>query len=229
MQHPIKHVCVRSSKLRYLGNYSKLIGARYFKLDGTPDPWDILSPIDVDGHGTHTSSTLAGNVVANASLYGLAPGAARGAVPNARVAAYKVCWVSSGCSDMDILAAFDAAIHDGVNVISISIGGATEDYASDSISVGAFHALKKGIVTVASAGNDGPKWGTVSNHAPWLVTVAASGIDRQFKSKVKTGNGRSVSVSIVVQFSYICCRKIIIVLLKDQDRSRSEPFLPKFR
>lgn len=212
-----------------MGNYSKLIGARYFKLDGTPDPWDILSPIDVDGHGTHTSSTLAGNVVANASLYGLAWGAARGAVPNARVAAYKVCWVSSGCSDMDILAAFDAAIHDGVNVISISIGGATEDYASDTISVGAFHALKKGIVTVASAGNDGPKWGTVSNHAPWLVTVAASGIDRQFKSKVKTGNGRSVSVSIVVQFSYICCRKIIIVLLKDQDRSRSEPFLPKFR
>ncbi|GAY42057.1 hypothetical protein CUMW_063980 [Citrus unshiu] len=177
----------------FSGCNNKLIGARYFKLDGNPDPWDILSPIDVDGHGTHTSSTLAGNVVANASLYGLARGAARGAVPNARVAAYKVCWVSSGCSDMDILAAFDAAIHDGVNVISISIGGATEDYASDTISVGAFHALKKGIVTVASAGNDGPKWGTVSNHAPWLVTVAASGIDRQFKSKVKTGNGRSVS------------------------------------
>ncbi|CAN1332422.1 Subtilisin-like protease SBT4.14 [Linum perenne] len=91
------------------------------KLDGNPDPSDILSPIDVDGHGTHTSSTLAGNVVPGASLFGLAKGSARGAVPGARIAMYKVCWVSSGCSDMDLLAGFEAAIHDGVDVISISI------------------------------------------------------------------------------------------------------------
>ncbi|GFY99604.1 xylem serine peptidase 1 [Actinidia rufa] len=72
----------------------KLIGARYFKLDGIPDPNDILSPIDVDGHGTHTSSTLAGNQVPNANLYGLAQGTARGAVPSARVAMYKGVGVS---------------------------------------------------------------------------------------------------------------------------------------
>ncbi|KAL5796301.1 hypothetical protein ACOSQ2_001121 [Xanthoceras sorbifolium] len=176
----------------FSGCNNKLIGAKYFKLDGNLDPADILSPVDVDGHGTHTSSTLAGSMVANASLYGLAKGTARGAVPSARVAMYKVCWASSGCSDMDILAAFDAAIHDGVDVISISIGGATQDYAADSISVGAFHALRKGIITVASAGNDGPNWGSVANHAPWLVTVAAIGIDREFKSKVELGNGKSV-------------------------------------
>ena len=82
-----------------------------------PDPSDILSPVDVDGHGTHTSSTLAGNLIPDASLFGLARGPARGAVPNARVAMYKVCWISSGCSDMDLLAAFEAAIHDGVDVL----------------------------------------------------------------------------------------------------------------
>ncbi|KAK0581224.1 hypothetical protein LWI29_011552 [Acer saccharum] len=119
-------------------------------------------------------------------------GTSRGAVPSARVAMYKVCWASSGCSDIDILAAFDAAIHDGVDVISISIGGAGQNYALDSIAVGAFHAMKKGIITVASAGNDGPSWGSVANHAPWLVTVAASGIDREFKSRVELGNGKSV-------------------------------------
>ncbi|KAK8693465.1 hypothetical protein V6N13_071048 [Hibiscus sabdariffa] len=129
---------------------SKLVGAKYFKLDGNPDPADILSPIDVDGHGTHTSSTLAGNLVPNANLYGLANGTARGAVPSARIATYKVCWASSGCADMDILAAMDDATSDGVDVISISIGGATGDFVTDSISVGAFHALKKGIITVAS-------------------------------------------------------------------------------
>lgn len=132
----------------------------------------------------------------DASLKGLAKGTARGAVPGARVAMYKVCWASSGCSDMDILAAFDAAVHDGVDIISISIGGASQDYATDSISVGAFHALKKGILTVASAGNDGPNLASVSNHAPWLMTVAASAIDREFKSRVELGNGKSVLVSL---------------------------------
>ncbi|KAH7863641.1 hypothetical protein Vadar_020250 [Vaccinium darrowii] len=177
----------------FSGCNNKLIGARYFKLDGNADPNDILSPVDVDGHGTHTSSTLAGNLVPDANLYGLAKGTARGAVPSARVAMYKVCWASTGCADMDILAAFDAAIHDGVDVISISIGGLIGDYVSDSIAIASFHAMKNGIITVASAGNDGPRLGTVSNNAPWMFTVAASGIDRQFRSKVVLGNGKNIS------------------------------------
>ncbi|KAL8541271.1 hypothetical protein ACS0TY_002493 [Phlomoides rotata] len=173
----------------FSGCNNKLIGAKYFKLDKQPNPADILSPIDVDGHGTHTSSTLAGVPVPNANLNGLAKGTARGAVPSARVAMYKVCWEMTGCADMDILAAFDAAISDGVDIISISIGGVTGSYTSDSIAVGAFHAMRKGILTVASAGNDGPNIGSVVNHAPWILTVGASGIDRQFISKVVLGNG----------------------------------------
>ena len=96
---------------------------------------------------------------------------------------------------MDILAAYDAAIHDGVDVISISIGGGGANYVSDCIAIGSFHAMKNGIITVVSAGNDGPSMGSIVNHAPWLVTVAASGIDRQFISKVHLGNGKNISVS----------------------------------
>lgn len=95
---------------------------------------------------------------------------------------------------MDILAAFEAAVDDGVDVISISIGGPAPSYMEDSIAIGSFHAMKKGIVTVASAGNDGPSLGSVANHAPWLVTVAASGIDRQFQSRVELGNGKTIIV-----------------------------------
>lgn len=182
-----------------MGFCSKLIGARYFKLDGNPDPADILSPVDVEGHGTHTASTLAGSLIQNANLYGLANGTARGAVPSARVAIYKVCWASSGCADMDILAAFDAAIADGVDIISISIGGDTTSYVADSIAIGSFHAMKRGIITVASAGNDGPGMGSVVNHAPWIFTVAASGIDRELRSKVVLGNGQIVSVTFNYQ------------------------------
>ncbi|KAK7256677.1 hypothetical protein RIF29_30133 [Crotalaria pallida] len=177
----------------FSGCNNKIIGAKYFKADGIPEESDILSPIDVDGHGTHTASTAAGNLVQNASLFGLANGTARGAVPSARLAIYKVCWSFSGCADMDILAAFEAAIHDGVDVISISIGGGDPSYVTDSISIGAFLAMRKGIITVASAGNGGPSLATVTNTAPWIVTVAASGIDRAFKSTVQLGSGKNVS------------------------------------
>ena len=99
---------------------------------------------------------------------------------------------------MDILAAFEAAIEDGVDVISVSIGGGSADFLTDSIAVGSFHAIKKGIITAASAGNDGPTLGMVTNTAPWLFTVAASGIDRSFRSQIQLGNGKSFLVSFML-------------------------------
>lgn len=92
-------------------------------------------------------STAAGNVVQAASFYGLAQGTARGGVPSARVAAYKVC-LKGYCSDADILAAFDDAIADGVDVISISISNNdVSDLLNGSIAIGSFHAMSRGIIT----------------------------------------------------------------------------------
>ncbi|KAI3953909.1 hypothetical protein MKW98_017733 [Papaver atlanticum] len=53
--------------------------------------------------------------------------------------------------------------------------------------------MKKGILTVASAGNEGPSLGKVVNHAPWILTVSASGINRQYRIQVMLGNGKIVS------------------------------------
>ncbi|XP_006430257.2 subtilisin-like protease SBT4.15 [Citrus clementina] len=179
----------------------KVIGARYYNLDNALDTnTDQKSPVDTDGHGTHTSSTAAGETVKGSSLYGIAQGTARGGVPSARIAMYKVCW-SGGCADMDILAAFDDAIGDGVDLISISIGGPSRSYFDDSISIGSFHAMKKGILTACSAGNDGPYQGTVENVAPWIMTVAASSIDRKFVTAVKLGNGMRTSGISINTFS----------------------------
>ncbi|KAH9618384.1 hypothetical protein KSS87_008519 [Heliosperma pusillum] len=167
---------------------NKMIGGQYFRADGNVTANGIASPRDSSGHGTHTASTAAGGAVIDASFLGLGQGTVRGGVPSARIATYKVCWADN-CYAADVLAAFDAAISDGVDIISISVGGYSPSYFEDPIAIGAFHAMKKGILTSNSAGNDGPTLNTMKNLAPWVLSVAASSIDRKFITEVKLGNG----------------------------------------
>ncbi|OEL32332.1 Subtilisin-like protease SBT1.4 [Dichanthelium oligosanthes] len=178
---------------------NKLVGAKFFHegyeavygnwLDETEDP---RSPLDSNGHGTHTASTAAGSAVAGAAFYNYAKGKAVGMAPGARIAAYKVCW-KNGCADSDILKAFDAAIDDGVDVISLSLGavGDAPNFHEDQMAIGAFSAVRKGIVVSASAGNEGPGEYTAKNIAPWFITVGASTINRRFPASVVLGNGET--------------------------------------
>ncbi|THG03146.1 subtilisin-like protease SBT1.7 [Camellia sinensis] len=172
----------------------KLIGARVFykgyeAAAGPIDPsQETKSPRDDAGHGTHTSSTAAGSVVVNASLFGYASGSARGMASQARVAVYKVCW-TDGCYGSDILAGMDKAVDDNVNILSLSLGGGFADYLSDTVAIGAFAAMEKGILVSCSAGNSGPDQYSLSNLAPWITTVGAGTLDRDFPSVVRLGNG----------------------------------------
>lgn len=157
---------------------------------------EFRSPRDADGHGTHTASTAAGRYSFKASMAGYASGIAKGVAPKARIAVYKVCWKDSGCFDSDILAAFDRAVADGVDVISISIGGGdgvSSPYYLDPIAIGAYGASARGVFVSSSAGNDGPTGMSVTNLAPWLTTVGAGTIDRNFPSYVVLGNGKRLS------------------------------------
>ncbi|KAG5145358.1 hypothetical protein JHK84_030901 [Glycine max] len=160
----------------------------------TSDGVEYLSPRDASGHGTHTSSTAAGVAVENASFMGLAKGLARGGAPSAWLAIYKICWSTGGCSSADILAAFDDAIFDGVDILSASLGSdpPLPTYVEDALAIGSFHAVAKGISVVCSGGNSGPYPQTVINTAPWLVTVAASTIDREFSSRIILGNNQTL-------------------------------------
>ncbi|KAJ9541795.1 hypothetical protein OSB04_028301 [Centaurea solstitialis] len=167
---------------------NKLIGAKYYMTEESEHGDDEPSVRDTEGHGTHTASTVAGRAVTNASMLGLGNGTARGGVPSARIAVYKICW-EGGCSDADILAAFDDAIADGVDIISLSVGGSFPlDYFEDTIAIGAFHSMKNGILTSNSAGNDGPSPGSITNFSPWSLSVAASSIDRKFLTQIVLGN-----------------------------------------
>ncbi|CAO2191063.1 unnamed protein product [Urochloa humidicola] len=170
----------------------KIIGARFYSagVDQEILKSEYLSARDYGGHGTHTASTAAGSVVEATSFHGLAAGAARGGAPRARVAVYKPMWGpgSGSGSSANILKAMDDAIHDGVDVLSLSIGGGI----LFQVSLAALHAVRRGITVVFSGGNEGPRPQTVGNAAPWVITVAASTIDRSFPTVITLGNKQQI-------------------------------------
>lgn len=185
----------------------KLIGARYFpkgfeaeheslNMSGNPE---YRSPRDFIGHGTHTASTAVGSTVKNANFFGFGQGTARGGAPRARLAVYKACWGKNFvpvCSEADIMAAFDYALHDGVHVISASIGldPPLLPFFASMAGIGSFHAMQLGITVVFSAGNAGPDPSLVTNVAPWSISVAASSVDRTFPTQILGDNNFSVTV-----------------------------------
>lgn len=197
-----KGSCVAGEEFTAADCNNKLIGAKWYSkaleaawaADNNGTAYNFtgayVSARDPDGHGTHTSSTAAGAAVQGASIFGQASGTARGMAPKARVAMYKVCWPNAGCAEADILAAFDEAIEDGINVASLSLGG-SPTLGTDPVYVGAFSAMAKGIFVSMSGGNSGPGAGTISNNVPWVLTVGASSQDRGFPATVVLGNGQN--------------------------------------
>jgi subtilisin family serine protease len=137
---------------------------------------------------------------------GLGTGGGRGGAPMARIAVYKACW-DSGCYDADILAAFDDAISDGVDIISVSLGPDYPQggYFTDAISVGSFHATRNEILVVSSAGNAG-KQGSATNLAPWMLTVAAGTTDRSFATFIRLQNSTFIMVFFILKchFKQLC-------------------------
>lgn len=166
---------------------TKLVGARYFvdgfgvdNLGGT-GAGEYLSPRDGDGHGSHTSSTAAGDPdVAT----GTGTPRISGVTPAAKLAMYKACWSGpepesqddDGCATVDLLSAIDAAVGDGVDVINYSIGGGSATTTNSLTDQAFMRAAAAGIFVAAAGGNAGPDVSTIDNASPWITTVAASSI-----------------------------------------------------
>ncbi len=153
----------------------KLIGAWNFTLDGTI--------FDDDGHGSHTASTTAGNVV-EATVNGPTISETvtiSGVAPHANIISYDVC-PGESCTGSAILAAIDQTIIDDVDVINYSIGSpAPGNPWTESDELGFLAARAAGIFVAHSAGNEGPDPATVgSPMAPWITHVAAMTHNRSY-------------------------------------------------
>jgi minor extracellular serine protease Vpr len=148
------------------------VGENYDVLDeetsnDTPRP--DFDPLDEDGHGTHTASTVAGFRV---------PGqVGRGVAPMAKLLAYKV-WDAGNSTDDVLVAAYERAmdpnqdgnINDAVDVLSFS-GGVSYGTLNSLEAKAAQRVVDLGTVFVASAGNEGHQ---AVGGSPYILGTPAS-------------------------------------------------------
>jgi minor extracellular serine protease Vpr len=137
-----------------------------------PDP----NPLDCNGHGSHVSGTAAGfgvtndgatyhgpyNEAAYAAGFGIGPGVA----PLADLYMIRV-FGCTGSTDV-VSDAIEWAVHNNMDVISMSLGGAYGTRTSAD-SIASDNAAKAGIIVVAAAGNAGP--------APYITGDPATATD----------------------------------------------------
>ncbi len=179
---------------------SKVLSAHYFAENFTKyvapqdrSPVEVLSPVDVSSHGTHTASTAAGNANVETSIGGRNLGVGGGVAPAAKLAVYKICWEDNdpgtgGCYSSSAVAAINQAILDGVDVLNYSISGSTST-TTDPVSLAFLSATSAGIFVAASAGNSGPTAGTVNHGAPWVTTVAATSFSSELQGTAEFSDG----------------------------------------
>lgn len=172
----------------------KLVVLRDFTLGASSREPD--NGLDVDGHGTHVASTAVGNLlrvnvrVADETLEREISGVA----PHAHLMAYKACEVEAKCLGSWLVAAINAAVADGVDIINYSIGGTPTDPWTSSDALALLAAREAGIVPVVAAGNEGPGSGSVTGpgNAPWVIGVANISHDRSIGSRLVDFSGGDV-------------------------------------
>lgn len=104
-----------------------------------PDPY----PDDCNGHGSHVSGIIG------------AKGEVTGVAPDVVFGAYRVFGCDGSTTADIMLAAMERAFADGMDVLNMSIGSRTQ-WPEYPTAVGASRLVKKGMVVVASIGNNGP-------------------------------------------------------------------------
>ncbi|MBT4066071.1 MAG: S8 family serine peptidase [Euryarchaeota archaeon] len=146
----------------------------------------ISSPYDDNGHGT----MMAGILVADGGLTGIAR--------DIDLYVAKALAGNGSGDDSTVAEAIDWCISSGVNIISLSLGGATSGAAiifGDAVEDAVDSAYDAGIVVVAAAGNDGEDDdGDVASPGTVDTVICVGGVDASGNlwsgSSVGDNNGR---------------------------------------
>jgi len=162
---------------------AKVIVARAFPAPGQTAAID-RAPVDPDDdHGTHVAGIAAGDAGTKALGAVLS-----GVAPHAYIGNYRALTVptDSGVGKdgnaPELVAAIEAAVADGMNVINLSVGEAEIEPTRDVVALALDGAAAAGVVPVVSAGNDFMEFGRGSVSSPGnadrAITVAAVSTSR---------------------------------------------------
>lgn len=141
--------------------------------------------VDPHEHGTH----VAGTIAALDNKVGVV-----GVAPKASIYAVKVADQSGDGYYSWIIKGIEWAIENDMDVINISMGGASE---SDALKEAVDAAYDKGILIVASAGNAGSygSLNTIDYPAKYSSVVAVASVDQKQKRAFDSSVGEEVEVS----------------------------------
>ncbi len=184
------------------GTTPKVIVARTFPGPGSGKAGrKVLDPAEF--HGTHVAGIAAGDSGTSApagrdhpAVVGLS-----GVAPRAYVGSYRVFTVPTPIGHVantpEIVAAFEAAVRDGMDVINFSGGGPQTEPASDALVETVRHVAEAGVVPVIAAGNDRDDYGLGSagspGTAPDAISVAAVSNTHVFAQALSvTGGGAAL-------------------------------------
>ncbi|KAJ1272092.1 hypothetical protein BS78_06G176200 [Paspalum vaginatum] len=193
-----KGICHTGNRFPLDSCNGKIVGARWFAraAQATGEfnaTIHYASPYDPDGHGSHTASIAAGNFHTPVISRGYNFGYASGMAPGARLAIYKAAYPFGGYMS-DVIAAVDQAVEDGVNIISLSMAPSSVSSGPASflnlLEAQLLLATKAGVSVVQAVGNAGPDANTVVSFSPWILSVAASTTDRNYRKSIVIGNGK---------------------------------------
>ncbi|XP_042504164.1 subtilisin-like protease SBT2.5 [Macadamia integrifolia] len=178
----------------------KIVGAQHFAAAaiaaGAFNPAiDFASPLDGDGHGSHTAAIAAGNNGIPVRMHGYEFGRASGMAPRARIAVYKALYRIFGGFVSDVVAAIEEAVQDGVDILNLSVGANSPPATTRITFLNPFDAallsaVKAGVFVVQAAGNGGPFPKTMLSYSPWITSIAAASDDRRYKNHLTLGNGK---------------------------------------
>ncbi|HZT14436.1 MAG TPA: S8 family serine peptidase [Gaiellaceae bacterium] len=134
-------------------------------------------------HGTHVAGIAAGDAGTDAPAGPDHPAVANlsGVAPKAWIGNYRVFTIPTPlgheADTPEIIAAFESAVADGMNVINFSGGGPQTDPANDALVAAVHNVVLAGVVPVIAAGNDRDDFGLGTagspGTAPDAISVAA--------------------------------------------------------
>jgi minor extracellular serine protease Vpr len=161
----------------------KVIVARAFVGTGADERSRLALDRRASFHGTHVAGIAAGNAGTTAPSGGDHPETAglSGVAPRAQIGNYRIFNVPTPVGHVgntpEIVAAFESAVRDGMDVINFSGGGPQTDPESDALVEAVRNVAAAGVVPVISAGNDRDDYGLGSagspGTAPDAISVAA--------------------------------------------------------